>query len=67
MKCQDDMLNKILQLGLDISQIKDIDLLLEKILGEGRVFTNDKPPRTVGWERLSGTHRPAFTETVARV
>jgi HD-GYP domain-containing protein (c-di-GMP phosphodiesterase class II) len=40
MNCHDDMLKKILQLGLEISQIKDIDLLLEKILGEARVFTN---------------------------
>lgn len=40
MNGHDDMLKKILQLGLEISQIKDIDLLLEKILGEARVFTN---------------------------
>lgn len=40
MNCQDDMLKKILHFGLEISQIKDIDLMLEKILGEARVFTN---------------------------
>lgn len=40
MLCQDDKLSKILTLGLEISQIKDIDLLLEKILGEARAFTN---------------------------
>jgi HD-GYP domain-containing protein (c-di-GMP phosphodiesterase class II) len=33
-------LKKILNLGLEISQIKDIDLLLEKILSEARAFTN---------------------------
>jgi HD-GYP domain-containing protein (c-di-GMP phosphodiesterase class II) len=37
---QDDKLHKILNLGFEISQIKDIDLLLEKILGEARTFTN---------------------------
>jgi len=40
MLCQDDKLRKILNLGLEISQIKDIDLLLEKILSEARAFTN---------------------------
>lgn len=33
-------LHKILNLGFEFSQIKDIDLLLEKILGEARKFTN---------------------------
>ncbi len=40
MACQDDKLKLVLSLGLEISQIKDIDLLLEKILGEARKFTN---------------------------
>ncbi|HEY4743408.1 MAG TPA: HD domain-containing phosphohydrolase [Desulfuromonadaceae bacterium] len=40
MLCQDEKLSKILTLGLEISQIKDIDLLLEKILDEARAFTN---------------------------
>ena len=40
MECQDDKLRRILDLGFEISQIKDIDLLLEKILGEARAFTN---------------------------
>ncbi len=40
MECQDDKLRKILDLGFEISQIKDIDLLLEKILSEARSFTN---------------------------
>ena len=40
MPCQDEKLHKILNLGFEISQIKDIDLLLEKILGEARMFTN---------------------------
>jgi HD-GYP domain-containing protein (c-di-GMP phosphodiesterase class II) len=31
---------KVFNLGLEISQIKDIDLLLEKILSEARAFTN---------------------------
>ncbi|EKD59120.1 MAG: hypothetical protein ACD_55C00154G0003, partial [uncultured bacterium] len=36
----DSKLIKALHLGLEISQIKDIDLLLEKILTEARRFTN---------------------------
>jgi HD-GYP domain-containing protein (c-di-GMP phosphodiesterase class II) len=40
MEFQDSKLKKILNLGFEISQIKDIDLLLEKILGEARAFTN---------------------------
>ena len=37
---QADKLRKIMDLGYEISQIKDIDLLLEKILHEARGFTN---------------------------
>jgi HD-GYP domain-containing protein (c-di-GMP phosphodiesterase class II) len=37
---QESKLKKILNVGLEISQIKDIDLLLEKILGEARAFSN---------------------------
>jgi HD-GYP domain-containing protein (c-di-GMP phosphodiesterase class II) len=40
MEYNDKKLRKILDLGLEISQIKDIDLLLEKILSEARAFTN---------------------------
>ena len=40
MKCQDSTLTKVLNLSLEISQIKDIDLLLEKILNEARSVTN---------------------------
>jgi HD-GYP domain-containing protein (c-di-GMP phosphodiesterase class II) len=40
MESNDNKLKKILNLGLEISQIKDIDLLLEKILSEARGFTN---------------------------
>ena len=40
MQVQAEKLQKILNVGLEISQIKDIDLLLEKILGEARRFTN---------------------------
>lgn len=40
MICKDEKLKLILDLGLEISQIKDIDLLLEKILSEARTFTN---------------------------
>jgi len=40
MKRQESKLKTVLNLGLEISQIKDIDLLLEKILGEARAFTN---------------------------
>lgn len=40
MKHQENRLKKILNIGFEISQIKDIDLLLEKILGEARAFTN---------------------------
>lgn len=37
---QDEKLQRILNLGFEISQIKDIDLLLEKVLSEARSFTN---------------------------
>ncbi|MBL0226152.1 MAG: HD domain-containing protein [Geobacteraceae bacterium] len=40
MEHQESKLKKILNVGFEISQIKDIDLLLEKILGEARSFTN---------------------------
>ncbi|BCS54611.1 HD domain-containing phosphohydrolase [Geobacter sp. SVR] len=39
MRNRDDKLNRILNLSLEISEIKDIDLLLEKVLGEARAFT----------------------------
>ncbi len=40
MASQEEKLRKIIDLGFEISQIKDIDLLLEKILREARGFTN---------------------------
>ncbi len=40
MASQEEKLRKIIDLGLEISQIKDIDLLLEKILQEARIFSN---------------------------
>lgn len=40
MDSQNSRLINVLNRGLEISQIKDIDLLLEKILGEARCFTN---------------------------
>lgn len=40
MQYRDEILRKIIDLGLEISQIRDIDLLLEKILSEARAFTN---------------------------
>ncbi|MEI6207562.1 MAG: HD domain-containing phosphohydrolase [Desulfuromonadales bacterium] len=40
MQCQEDKLRKIIDLGFELSQIKDIDLLLEKVLSEARKFTN---------------------------
>jgi len=40
MSGQEDKLRKIIDLGYEISQIKDIDLLLEKILYEARGITN---------------------------
>lgn len=40
MQCQDDKLRRIMDVGFEISQIKDIDLLLEKVLSEARKFTN---------------------------
>ena len=40
MVSQEDKLRRIIDLGYEISQIKDIDLLLEKILLEARGFTN---------------------------
>lgn len=40
MQYSDDKFRKIIDLGFEISQIRDIDLLLEKILKEARIFTN---------------------------
>lgn len=40
MGCQEEKLRKVIDLGCEILQIKDIDLLLEKILREARGFTN---------------------------
>ncbi|MDD2367077.1 MAG: HD domain-containing protein [Desulfuromonadaceae bacterium] len=40
MSSQEEKLRRIIDLGFEISQIKDIDLLLEKILREARGFTN---------------------------
>lgn len=40
MQCQDNKLRKIIDFGFELSHIKDIDLLLEKVLGEARIFTN---------------------------
>jgi HD-GYP domain-containing protein (c-di-GMP phosphodiesterase class II) len=40
MEQQNSKLMKVINLGFEISQIKDIDLLLEKILSEARCFTN---------------------------
>lgn len=40
MEDRNSKLMNVLNRGLEISQIKDIDLLLEKILGEARSFTN---------------------------
>lgn len=40
MKDQNDTLKQLLDFGLDISRIKDIDFLLEKILSEARDFTD---------------------------
>lgn len=40
MKNQNETLQQLLDFGLDISQIKDIDFLLEKILSEARRFTS---------------------------
>lgn len=37
---QNDKLLKLIQVGFEVSQIKDIDLLLEKVLREARSFTN---------------------------
>lgn len=39
MKSYNETLQQLLTFGLEISQIKDIDLLLEKILSEARSFT----------------------------
>jgi HD-GYP domain-containing protein (c-di-GMP phosphodiesterase class II) len=40
MRNHNETLQQLLDFGLDISQIKDIDFLLEKILSEARRFTN---------------------------
>ena len=40
MSHQNSRLMKVISLGFEFSQIKDLDLLLEKILSEARLFTN---------------------------
>jgi HD-GYP domain-containing protein (c-di-GMP phosphodiesterase class II) len=40
MQRQDSKLRQIIDFGFELSQIKDIDLLLEKVLSEARKFTN---------------------------
>lgn len=40
MKHTENKLKRILNIGFEISRIKDIDLLLEKVLKEARAFTN---------------------------
>ena len=40
MQCQDNKLRRIIDFGFELSHIKDIDLLLEKVLSEARKFTN---------------------------
>lgn len=40
MACREEKLRKVIDLGFEISQIKDIDLLLEKVLFEARGFTD---------------------------
>lgn len=40
MASREEKLRKVIDLGFGISQIKDIDLLLENILREARGFTN---------------------------
>lgn len=40
MRCKEEKLRKIIDLGSEISQIKDIDLLLEKVLLEARGIAN---------------------------
>jgi HD-GYP domain-containing protein (c-di-GMP phosphodiesterase class II) len=40
MQRQDDKLRRIIDFGFELSHIKDIDLLLEKVLSEARIFTN---------------------------
>ncbi len=40
MSHREEKLRKVIELGLIVSQIKDIDLLLEKVLREARSFTN---------------------------
>lgn len=40
MQCHEERLRKIIDHGFELSQIKDIDILLEKVLSEARKFTN---------------------------
>jgi len=40
MQCHEERLRKIIDHGFELSQIRDIDILLEKVLSEARKFTN---------------------------
>ncbi len=35
-----DKLREVLDIGLEVTQIKDLDILLESILSKARLFTN---------------------------
>lgn len=66
MACRDEKLKLILDLGLQISQIKDIDLLLEKILSEARNFTNSDAGSIYVREGDSLTFSYAQNDTMQR-
>jgi len=66
MGCQEEKLRKIIELGHEISQIKDIDLLLEKILYEARGFTNCDAGSIYVREGEKLTFRCAQNDTMQR-
>ncbi len=66
MASQEEKLRKIIDLGYEISQIKDIDLLLEKILLEARGFTNCDAGSIYVREGDNLTFRYAQNDTLQR-
>ncbi|MEI6214780.1 MAG: HD domain-containing phosphohydrolase [Desulfuromonadales bacterium] len=66
MQCREERLRKIIDIGFEISQIRDIDLLLEKILSEARHFTSCDAGSIYVREHESLMFRYAQNDTMQR-
>ena len=66
MTCREEKLRRVIDLGYEISQIRDIDLLLEKILLEARGFTNSDAGSIYVRENDNLVFRYAQNDTMQR-